>query len=312
MIMGKLSRSNSAMSRSRCVVALALTLSAFASASAGTLDHIRESGKLVLGYRTDARPFSYRNESGAPAGFAVAICERIAKTLAADAGNASLPIEWVVLSGQGLGSVKTGAVDMLCSAEPATLTNRHDASFSIPIFPGGIAGVVRANGPARLTAALEERPPPYQPLWRGSMPSVLEQRTFAAVARTPGLDWLQERAATLKVPGAKVVSVDGYDIGIERVDSGEMDVLFGDRAQLLDAVVRTKKTDDLRVLTRHFTFEPRALAFARNDDDFRLAVDRALTHLYLSPEFGELYTSTFGKPDADTIAFFRATAVPEK
>jgi polar amino acid transport system substrate-binding protein len=312
MIMGKLSRSNSAMSRSRCVVALALTLSAFASASAGTLDHIRESGKLVLGYRTDARPFSYRNESGAPAGFAVAICEHIAKTIAADIGNASLPVEWVLLSGQGLGSVKSGAVDLLCSAEPVTLSNRRDASFSIPIFPGGIAGALRSDGPERLRTTLEEQPPPYQPLWRGSVPTVLEERTFAAIARTPSLEWLQERAATLKVPGAKVVAVDGYDVGIHGVVDGDTDVLFGDRAQLLDAVVRSKAAKEVRVLTRHFTFEPRALAMKRDDDDFRLAVDRAVGRLFAVPEFGTLYTNTFGTPDADTIAFFRATAVPEK
>ena len=35
-------------------------------ASAATLDRIRQAGKLVLGYRADARPFSFDDGSGAP------------------------------------------------------------------------------------------------------------------------------------------------------------------------------------------------------------------------------------------------------
>ena len=59
------------------------------------------------------------------------------------------------------------------------------------------------------------------------------------------------------------------------------------------------------MLTRHFTYEPLALAMARNDDDFRLVVDRALSRFYASPTFGETYMAVFGKPDADTVEYFR-------
>ena len=46
-------------------VALALFLiGATAPTLAGTLDRVREQGKLTLGYRSDARPFSYEDESG--------------------------------------------------------------------------------------------------------------------------------------------------------------------------------------------------------------------------------------------------------
>jgi len=59
------------------------------------------------------------------------------------------------------------------------------------------------------------------------------------------------------------------------------------------------------VLTRHYTYEPLALALARNDDDFRLVVDRALTRFYASPKFGETYASVFGTADMDTVEYFR-------
>jgi polar amino acid transport system substrate-binding protein len=59
------------------------------------------------------------------------------------------------------------------------------------------------------------------------------------------------------------------------------------------------------VLTRHFTYEPLALVLARNDDGFRLVVDRALSQFYASPKFGDAYAAVFGPPDADTVEYFR-------
>ena len=39
-----------------------------AKASASTLERIKSSGSLKLGYRTDARPFSFQDASGKPGG----------------------------------------------------------------------------------------------------------------------------------------------------------------------------------------------------------------------------------------------------
>ena len=63
--------------------------------------------------------------------------------------------------------------------------------------------------------------------------------------------------------------------------------------KLLQAVQRSQGKD-LRVLSRHYMFSTLALALARNDDDFRLAVDRALSGVYGDPQFGVLYSATFG------------------
>ena len=41
------------------------------AADAGTLDRVRETLTIKLGYRADAKPHSYRNDKGEPAGYAV-------------------------------------------------------------------------------------------------------------------------------------------------------------------------------------------------------------------------------------------------
>jgi ABC-type amino acid transport substrate-binding protein len=91
----------------------------------------------------------------------------------------------------------------------------------------------------------------------------------------------------------------------------QSDVLFGDRPILLDAAKRSPSARDLIVLDRHFTYEPVALALARNDDDFRLIVDRTLSGLFATPSFRSLYATWFGEPDENTIDFFQTNVLPQ-
>jgi ABC-type amino acid transport substrate-binding protein len=123
------------------------------------------------------------------------------------------------------------------------------------------------------------------------------------------MDALAEHIAKLHLT-ADLEPVSGYDAGLAAVLESRSHVLFGDREKLLQAVRRHPAGRDLRVLPRRFTFALLALATPRNDDDFRLAVDRALSEIYADPAFGELYADNFGVPDTETVAFFRNVGVP--
>ena len=47
------------------------------AAASATLTRIKQSGRIKLGYQPDARPFSYRDQSGNAAGFSVALCRKV-------------------------------------------------------------------------------------------------------------------------------------------------------------------------------------------------------------------------------------------
>ena len=272
------------------------------------VDRIRAAGKLVIGYRTDAAPLSSRAASGNPSGYSIELCRKVADALKAELGAPSLAVDWVAV-GAGFADVQERRVDMICAADEVTQANREQVSFSIPIFPGGVSALVRANAPKALEQALEERPKPYEPLWRGTPPPTLEHRTYSALVGSATMEGLKDRIAELRLT-ASVQPVADYDAGIAAVQKSQSDVLLGDREKLLQAVQRNPNAKNLRVLTRHFTFVALALAVPRNDDDFRLAVDRALSAVYADPQFGAMYTANFGTPDPDTVAFFRSVGVP--
>jgi ABC-type amino acid transport substrate-binding protein len=288
---------------------LAATLLAAGPASAATLEQVKQAGKLMLGYRSDAKPFSYRDSAGKPAGYTVALCQKIADQVKTELGASSLAVEWVpVTLADRFKDLQQGKVDLLCGADSVTLARRKEVSFSIPIFPSGIGAMMRTDAPGPLRAILADAPPPSHPVWRGSPAlTFLGKKTLSAIKGTTGESWLAGRLKDLNI-AAEVVPVDSYEAGIQRVLNGSSDVFFADRAILLDAAQRSSSED---VLDRLFTYEPLAIGVRRGDDDFRLLVDQTLSRLYRSPELAKLYAPWFGKADDGTITFFRLSALPD-
>src|SRR6476660_661017 len=177
--------------------------------SAATLDRMQQTGKLTLGYRADARPFSYRDESGNADGYAVGLCKQIAEKIKSDQGLSSLTVELVpVTVEEEFQAVRDGKVDLLCGAAE-TLTSRKDVDFSVPIFPGGVGALLRANASVGLKEVLSGRPP-SGPLWRGYPAQVIEKQTLFLVNATPTEKWLADSLDKLELT-AKVVPVKNYE-----------------------------------------------------------------------------------------------------
>lgn len=281
-----------------------------APAPTTTLDRIREAGRIGLGYYADGRPFSYRNESGQAAGYTVALCQEIAEAVQREVGRPDLAVEWVEVTIESrLRAIGQGEIDLLCGVT-ATLSWREQVSFSIPVFPGGVGALLRTDAVASLKDILEGREARTGPLWRGSPAVFLEEKTFAVVGGTAAERWLADRLAEFKI-ASEVVTVESHSAGLERVLDRSADVVFGDRAILLDAATRHPSANKLMVLDRLFSYEPVALALARGDEDFRLVVDRTLSRLYAAPEFTSLYAQWFGQPGEVARTFFRWNALPD-
>jgi putrescine:ornithine antiporter len=293
------------------VLAVALLpLAAPSPASAGTLDRVRESGKLTLGYRVDARPFSFKDESGNAAGYSVALCQRIADQVKTDLKLPTLNVAWVpVTLDSRFQDVQQGKVDLLCGVDTVTLARRQEVAFSIPIFPGGIGAMLRADSSFRLREVLSKGKQ-AGPFWRASPAEILNQQTFSAVVGTTAERWLGGRLNDLQID-SKIVPMASYDAGVRSVLDRTSNAFFGDRAILLDIAKRNPSAQDLVVLDRRFTSEQIALALPRGDDDFRLVVDATLSRFFGTAEFRASYTKWFGAPDEATTAFFRSSGLPD-
>jgi polar amino acid transport system substrate-binding protein len=284
-------------------IAAAVVALAAVPATAATLDRIRESGSIRFGYLVDASPLSFRNDAGKADGYAVALCGLVADQIKAQFAP-GLRVEWVPVAFEDrVASVQQGSIDLLCTPMSVTLDRRQEVSFSIPVFAGGNRAVLRAEAPTALLNALSESPGARKVVWRGSPAAkVLKGTSIAVVSGTTSEKWLAERRDALQVD-AKIVPVPDHRTGIQQLREGEVDVFFADRSIALGAIPAAERRDFV-LLDRQFTHESLALAMARSDDDFRLAVDRALSRLYASDDFGELYKQWYGEFGEKTRAYF--------
>jgi polar amino acid transport system substrate-binding protein len=290
--------------------ALLLAAALAGVASAGeALDRIRDRGRITLAYLPNAKPFTYE-AGGAGAGYGAALCAQIAAAVKSRLGLPQLETAWVaVRMDNAFSAVAAGQADVLCTPSNATLERRKTLSFSIPVFAGGVRAVVRSDAPAELRNILEAAPV-QRNVWRGSPAlSLLEKTTFATTADTSTERRLAGKIAGLKLNTA-TVSVPDYASGIKFLLERKIDVFLAERDAVLAAMDDTSR-NKLLILNRQLTHDPLALALPRNDEDFRLVVDTALSAAYGSPEFAALYGKYFGSLDEASRTFFSwATPAP--
>jgi ABC-type amino acid transport substrate-binding protein len=270
---------------------VALTATA---ASAGVLDRAKETGELKIGYRADARPFSFKDEQGIAQGYSVDLCRAVAKAAAAATGRPDLRlVEVEVTAADRLEAVPSGKVDLLCEATTVTLSRREAMDFSLLTFATGATLLYRADGPD----SFEEL--------AGQKVGVLTGSTTEA-----GLAQALERAGIQ----AEVVAVPGHTDGIDRLARGELAAYFGDGALLLYNLLQSPAKDKLRMSEVVLSFEPYALALPKGDAAFRLVADRALAELSRSGDIARLFERNFGagaKPGNLVQALWVLNTIPE-
>jgi len=243
-------------------------------AAAGTLDRIDQEKAIRIAYREDAPPFSYKDKIGEPTGFMVDLCRAVAKKLAEQRNIPTLNVTYVpVTAADRFEAITQQKADLLCEPTSVTLSRREQVDFSIPTFLDGAGLMVRADGPKNLRALA------------GQKVGVLAGTTTEEALRN-----------TLKEAGinADITAAKTHGEGLAMLDEGKISAYFGDRSILLFLIKESKAPEKLRLADDYLSVEPYALALPRGDSDFRLAVDRALSHIYRSGEIASIFQRTFG------------------
>ncbi len=252
---------------------LAVVVGAPPVAADGVLDRIKADGEIRMGFREDAAPLSFRNEAGDPAGYSVLICDAVAEGLAKQVGTETIETTWLpVTATDGFQAVADGKIDLLCGAATVTLTRRELVDFSLPTFVDGAAVLLK----------------------QGADPSfdALAGKKVGVHAGTTTEEALRNSLAA-KGMTAEVVTVESHPAGLEALLAGEIDAYFGDQSILYGLLFASDPAAGLAISENTMTVEKHALALPRGDSDFRLAVDRALSELFVSGRMVEIFREAF-------------------
>ncbi len=281
-----------------CVVAAALVLASAApqaaGAAGGTLDGIKQTKTLRIAFRADAPPFSYKGNLGAPSGYMVDLCKAVAAHLEKQIGM-QLSIVYVpVTSVNRFDTIQQHKADLLCEPTSATLERRAIVDFSIPTFIDGASLMIRADD----TSGTKD----------------LASLGGKKVGVLAGTTTEQELRNSLKAASiaATVVPVTTHSQGLAMLQNSQIAGYFADRSILVGLIKGSSTPDKLVVADSYLTVEPYALALAHGDEDFRLAVDTALSHIYRGGEITGIYQKTFGQNIAAYLAtLFLISGLPD-
>lgn len=105
-----------------------------AQETSATLEHIKSSGTLNIGYR-QLKPFSFRDSDGKVTGYTIALCNMIADKLRVNLGIKKLAIHYIpILFTERVSSLNASKIDLDCSVNTVAPERKSSVSFSRDYF----------------------------------------------------------------------------------------------------------------------------------------------------------------------------------
>ena len=244
-------------------------------AQSPTIDKIKKSGTITLGYVEGAIPFSFMREAK-PEGYSVELCERIAGDLRQQLKLAKLETRWVALTLQNrIEAVRKGQVDLECSTTTRTLARQQQVDFSLLTYVDGASILVRNDDKLMRLSDFSGKK-------LAVISGTTTEKSMTKVLEKMRLD-------------TQLVQVASRAEGLGLLDKNAVDGFVSDRTALFAAGVTSPNAASYRLLNDLYSVETYALPMRRGDAEFRLAVDRALAGLYRDGGIGDIYNKWFGQ-----------------
>ena len=237
----------------------------------GRLKQISETKVVKLAHRTDAKPFSFVNVQGQPDGYTVDLCKFVVHSLELQL-DAKLTIAWVPVDTQSrFDAVASGLADMECGSSTVSFERMTKVDFSSFVFMENTGVLVRTSSEISGVAGL-----------RG--------KRIAVIAGTTNEVALKKELLRRQLQTSLVLVKDRQE-GLMKLESGAVDGFASDKLLLIGT--QNADSSTYKILPEDLSYEPYAIALPRGDSDFRLAVNRGLSHLYSSPTILDIYLKWF-------------------
>ena len=240
-----------------------------------TLDKIKETGAIQLGYRETSRPLSFVGTDGQPAGYSVDLCLQVVAALRQRLKLSELKVHWVsVTPAVRVARLAKGTIDLECGSTTITFGRMEQVAFSHMIMVDG----------GSLLATVDSKVGDIKDL-SGKRVGVIANTTTEKALADAFI------AAGVK---AQVVVVADHGEGLQGLETGRLDAYASDRLLLAGLLATTKNPAKLRLSGELYSYEPYALMLRRGDNAFQAEVNRALSALYRSKQIVPIYEKWFG------------------
>ena len=114
---------------------LVLACPVAAEAAGSTLDKIRETGAITIGYRESSIPFSYLGPNQEPIGFSLDLCAPIVEHVKSATKLDKIKVHYVpVNSSNRIPLLQNGAIDIECGGTANSVERQKQVAFTVATF----------------------------------------------------------------------------------------------------------------------------------------------------------------------------------
>ena len=241
----------------------------------GTLQQIKKSGKIKIGYRVSEPPMSFLDKDGNPTGYSIDICKDIVTEVENKIGT-DVKVEYVpVTSDERFKALGDNKIDILCGSTTKTLSRSELVDFTQLTFVTGASLMTFKDNKAHDSEGFD-----------GKKIGVVKATTTAVELKKLFQDTSTD---------AEVVLFNSAKEGIDALRKKKIDAFSSDQIVLIGIAIKSHNPLNFVISSGVFSFEPFALAVRRNDADFRLVADRVISDLYQSKKIIEIYDKWIGE-----------------
>ena len=261
----------------------------------GTLQQIKKSGQIRIGYRVSEPPMSFLDQDGNPTGYSMDICKGIVAKVENQIGT-DVKVEYVPVTADGrFKALDDNKIDILCGSTTKTLSRSELVDFTQLTFVTGASLMTLKDNKANDSDGFD-----------GMKIGVVKATTTAVELKKLFQDTSID---------AEVVLFNSAKEGIDALRKKKIDAFSSDQVILIGLALKEHDSMNFEIKSEVFSFEPFALAVRRNDADFRLVADRVISELYRSRKILEIYDKWIGKFTRKRLPIFDAmvklNATPE-
>jgi glutamate/aspartate transport system substrate-binding protein len=257
------------------VACLIASLLSAGSVVADTLSSIDANQRIVIGYRTTSKPFSFKNAAGLPDGYQVDLCKGIAERIKLTLKLPQLRVEFREVASQDrIRVIKANEIDLECASTTITNDRLKEVDFSYATFITGIRFAVRRD--AKLTSMAE-----------------LQGRAVAVGKQTTAERLLKAGESTFRFKS--ITSTTSSPEAFKLLESGAVDAVFTDEPLLLSYIANSKSPSTYVVAGKYLSVEPYGLMLRKDDAPFKAAVNTALLAAFSSGQARRLHDRWFDR-----------------
>lgn len=256
---------------------LAVNASPAAAADSPTLDKIKSSGSITIGYREASIPFSYLGPDQKPIGFSLDLCAAIVDRIKEELKLPGLRVNYTpVNSSNRIPLIQSGTVDIECGGTANDKKRQEQVSFSVATFVSQPRWLVKAASGVKTAGDLKGK-------------------TVVATQGSNAVGFAQSVNAKAQL-GLNIVQAKDHAESFLMLNTGRAVAFMEDDILLAGLKAAAPNPDALLFLSEGYAKIYYGLMFTKGDAGFKRLVDDVLSKQMASGQFEKTYAKWFTRP----------------